>query len=151
MYAYDSFRSPEDKTAKTERVEAKRTLGDIDGDGEIDQTDVDLLWAYVKDESDSIPSKPSDINFDTVTDVTDALLLDQFVNGKALDVDNVPIDGMSPGFKVYFVDDDNYDDIHSAYTDRDGYITLPTDLFEAPKGKKLVYDIGRPGEKVKVH
>ena len=36
------------------------------------------------------------------------------------------------------------------YTERGGYITLPDGLFNAPEGKKLSYDAGMVGQRVRI-
>lgn len=49
-----------------------------------------------------------------------------------------------------FLDGQDYDNIKYVYTERGGYITLPDDLFEAPEGKKVSYDAGRVGQRVRI-
>lgn len=134
----------------TEHMIGTRTIGDIDGDADRDNDDVALLWNYIEGKSKSIYQKGADVNFDGKIDVTDAVLLDDFVNSKAVDPNNVPCDGFAPNVKVAFLNGRNYDDIKYLYTDREGYITLPDDLFYAPAGAKISYDIGRAGQKVRI-
>lgn len=134
----------------TEHMIGMRTIGDVDSDTDRDKDDAALLWAYIKGETVSIDPKGADLNFDGNIDVTDAVLLEQFVSSKALDIDNVPTDGFAPTVKVAFICEKNYDDIRYLWTDREGYITLPDDVFEAPEGMKLRYDIGRVGKKVRI-
>lgn len=149
MDSYDSFHFyPESKN--TEKITADRYYGDQDGDDDRDQDDVDILWDFIKDKPAMTSKKRADMNFDGKIDVTDAVLLDRIVNGKALDVDNIPIDGLAPGICVAFINGDDYDNIKYLWTERGGYITLPYDLFEAPEGKKVTYDVGRAGQKVRL-
>lgn len=147
--SYDTYHL-DVETEKYEPIIANRIVGDINGDDDRDQKDVDMLWAYIKNESLSIPTKPADINFDKKIDVKDAVLLENFVNGKAIDLNNVPSDGFAPSVHIAFLNGTDYDNIKYLYTDREGYITLPDDLFEAPAGKKISYDVGRAGEKVRL-
>lgn len=150
MYAYDSYHIYPYEKGVVERVEGNRVLGDVDGNTFRNDIDSNKLWAYLKGEAVTIDEKAADLNFDGSIDVTDAVLLENFANGVAIDVDNIPIDGLAPTVKVAFMNDKNYDDIKYLYTDREGYIVLPDDLFEAPEGKKLSYDIGKAGEKVRI-
>lgn len=147
--SFDSFHLYPD-SGSTEQTIAQRTLGDIDGNEQREKNDVAMLWDYVKGNSDSINEKAADLNFDGVVDVTDAVLLDHFLNGKALDPDNIPIDALAPTNQVAFLNGEDYDDIRYAYTDREGYIELPELDFEAPEGKVLSYDLGEVGKKVRV-
>lgn len=133
-----------------EHIIAPRTIGDTNGDTKRDKADASLLWEYIKGETDTIYEDGADVNFDGTIDVTDAVLLDQFVSSKAVDLDNVAKLGYAPTVKVAFLNGTDYDNIKYLFTDNEGYIILPTDLFEAPEGMKLSYDIGRAGEKVRI-
>lgn len=144
--AYDSFHMVMNYKYMTERVPAERTLGDIDGNNDRNNTDAQLLWSYLKGETDEIIAQAADINFDGEIDVTDGVLLENLVNGQAIDPDNIPDDGLAPRVKIAFVNGDDFDDIKYDYTDREGYITLPDKMFTAPKGKILSYDIGSVGD-----
>lgn len=136
---------------ETARVEAQRIIGDLNGDKIRDSKDDYILSHYLEGDEPDIDVVAADINFDGTIDITDCVLLKNFVFGQAVDPDNLPKDGLAPGFKVAFIDGENYENIQYAYTDRDGYIVLPDDTFEAPEGKKLSYDIGMVGQKVKIH
>lgn len=132
-------------------LNAGRTLGDINGDNDRDKDDASLLWAYIKGESKTIDKKAGDMNFDGKVDVSDAVLLDHMVNAKAVNPYKVPDDGLAPGFKVFYLNGEDYKNITYAFTDRDGYITLPEQSFKGPEGKVMRYDIGKVGERVKIH
>ena len=143
-------------TQTIDRVIAERTLGDINSDGVRDETDAEMLWTYIRmpenirRNMDRVDRTAADVNFDETIDVTDAVLLDHMVNGTAIDVDNIPTDGFAPGFRIAFLNGKDYDNIQYLYTDREGYIRLPNDLFEAPKGKKISYDVGMANQKVRI-
>lgn len=149
FFAFDDFHTYPNREYFTEREVAERTLGDLNSDDIRDQTDVDLLWGFLKTGERTYSKKRGDINFDGSVDVTDAVLLDNFVNGKAIDTFDEFYDGYAPRVKVAFINGDDYDHIEYRYTDRNGYIALP-ELFEAPEGKKLRYDRGIVGLKVRV-
>lgn len=147
---YDSFHAYNALDLKTAPKIAERTIGDIDKDGDRDNDDAKLLWAYLKGESDSIYEKGADINFDGNIDITDAVLLENFVNSKVFEHSVVVNDGNAQQNKIAFVNGTDYDNIKYLYTDREGYIQLPADLFEAPEGKKLSYDVGKVGQTVRI-
>lgn len=132
------------------RIIAERCIGDIDGDDKREDNDAAALWAYLKGETDVINRTAADINFDGVIDVTDGVLLENFLHGKAVDPDNFPTDGLAAGYKVAFVNGKDYDNIQYAFTDRNGDIILPELDIKAPDGKKLSYDIGKVGQKVHI-
>lgn len=147
--SYDSLHFYSDSKS-TEHEIAERLAGDIDGNDKRDKADSSTLWLYLKGDISSIDEKAADINFDGEIDVTDAVLLEQFVNGTAIDKDNIPTDGLAPSVHVAFLNGKDYDDIQYVWTERGGYITLPELDFEAPEGKKLSYDIGMVGQKVRI-
>lgn len=147
--SYDSFHFyPESRSY--ENVTAERYYGDIDGNDKRDTDDVEILWDYVKGNTFGINFKDADMNFDGDVDVTDAVLLDRMVNGTALDKENIPTDGLAPGVQVAFLNGDDYDNIQYLWTERGGYITLPKLDLEAPEGKKLSYDVGMVGQRVRL-
>lgn len=128
----------------------ERTIGDTNGDNERNKDDAALLWSYIKGETDTISEKGADVNFDGTIDVTDAVLLENFVSCKALDLSEIPEDGFAPSVKAAFIDGEDYDNIQYVWTDREGYIRLPAVCFNAPEGKKLSYDIGRIKQTVRI-
>lgn len=147
--SYDSFHFYSESRSE-KNVTAERCYGDIDGNDKRDAADAEILWDYIKGTSTEIDKKAADINFDDKVDVTDAVLLDRMVNGTALDKDNIPTDGFAPGVQIAVLNGEDYDNIQYLWTERGGYITLPKLDLEAPEGKKLSYDVGMVGQKVRI-
>lgn len=147
--AYDSFHDVASEK-KSDSEPAQRTLGDINGDDIRDTNDLKLLWDYVKGDLKTIDDKTADINFDGRVNLTDAVVLNDLVCGKAVDKSVFKNGGSASGVKIAFVNGADYDNIKYAYTDVNGYIVLPEDLFTAPEGKKLSYDVGEAGQKVRL-